>query len=207
MRQALPFRISRFVDATWRHPANQGFERFTAVSKALAWELYDRVGTRRLPWSVNIHNGMRVYCYRGCNCAKWVMCTRGWHDWHDMGFVKHYLRRGDNFVDVGANIGLYSLLASTLIGSTGTVDAFEPTPSTALRLQENLDLNGINCVRVHQLAVGNAAGIVRFQEERDEAMNRIRTGNDSDAGAIDVQCVRLADVSRGSPICAGKDGY
>ena len=132
------------------------------------------------------------------------MCTRGWKDWFEMGFVKHYLRPGDNFLDVGANIGFYSLLASTLIGSTGTVDAFEPTPSTALRLQENLDLNGINCVLVHQAAVGNAAGIVRFHEERDDSLNRMRTGNDSDAGDIEVHCVRLADVVGDRQYALGK---
>lgn len=80
MKQPLGSRISRFIDATWRHPANQWLGRAFAVSKALAWEAYDRVGTRRLPWSVRIFSGMQIYCYPGSNSAKWAMCTRGWQD-------------------------------------------------------------------------------------------------------------------------------
>lgn len=110
-----------------------------------------------------------------------------------MGFVKHYLRPDDNFLDVGANIGFYSLLASSLIRPTGVVDAFEPTPISALRLKENLKLNGIDCVTVHQKAVGNRAGTVRFQQVRDNYLNRISTGSGFE-GDTEVEYVRLADA-------------
>lgn len=56
-------------------------------------------------------------------------------------FVSRTLKKGDIFIDAGANIGLFSLIASREVGSTGLVIAFEPSPVTFNRLLENIDLN------------------------------------------------------------------
>ena len=46
----------------------------------------------------------------------------------DFNFIKSYCRRGDVVVDIGANIGTHSLVASKCVGDTGKVIAFEPHP-------------------------------------------------------------------------------
>src|SRR5579871_3144648 len=56
-------------------------------------------------------------------------------------FVSRYLRPGDVFVDVGANVGLYTVLASKMVGDTGSVHSFEPCSKTFRRLEENVRLN------------------------------------------------------------------
>ena len=48
------------------------------------------------------------------------------------------LRVGDHVVDVGANIGMISLLASAIVGPTGRVDAFEPNPLCAQKIRQTL---------------------------------------------------------------------
>lgn len=53
-------------------------------------------------------------------------------------FFINFLREGDTFLDVGAHIGYYTLLASVLVGESGKVHSFEPTPRTFISLQHNV---------------------------------------------------------------------
>jgi FkbM family methyltransferase len=68
------------------------------------------------------------------------------------------LRPGDIFVDVGANVGLYSVIAGRLVGKTGAVYAFEPCKSTFDKLVENVTLNRLNNVSCHCVALSDQCG-------------------------------------------------
>lgn len=59
-------------------------------------------------------------------------------------FVRRTLRRGDTFIDVGANIGWFSLLASTIVGPQGRIHAFEPREAIAKYLRRSFALNGLD---------------------------------------------------------------
>ena len=61
---------------------------------------------------------------------------------------EHILKAGDVVVDVGANIGYYSILAEKLVGESGTVFAIEPSESIRQRLKRNLELNASKGIRV-----------------------------------------------------------
>jgi len=65
---------------------------------------------------------------------------------------------GDTFVDVGANIGYYSLLASKLVGDTGKVIAIEASPTNVAQLDRNLALNRTQNVRMVQAAASDVVG-------------------------------------------------
>jgi FkbM family methyltransferase len=73
-------------------------------------------------------------------------------------WVAETLRDGDICVDVGANIGYFSLLASRLVGRAGAVVAIEPSPSAHRRLQENLRRNRARNVRTVQAAAAETSG-------------------------------------------------
>lgn len=64
------------------------------------------------------------------------------------------LRPGDVVYDVGASVGLYSILLAKAIGQNGEVIAFEPENESFQRLQENLKLNGLRNIRPFQKALG-----------------------------------------------------
>jgi FkbM family methyltransferase len=67
--------------------------------------------------------------------------------------VRSKLKNGSIFIDVGANIGYYSLLASSIVGSEGKVYAFEASPSIYERLCENINLNDCKNISVINKAI------------------------------------------------------
>jgi len=74
------------------------------------------------------------------------------------------LNPADTFIDVGANSGFFTLLASHCVGPNGRVLAFEPVPSMRSRLQGNLSLNAAENVVIHDIALSNEAGEHLFHE-------------------------------------------
>ena len=76
--------------------------------------------------------------------------------------VRH-LALGSVAYDVGANIGIHTLLLSRLVGQTGQVYAFEPIPALYNRLRENVRLNpSLVAARPIQLALGDQSGTAAF---------------------------------------------
>jgi FkbM family methyltransferase len=95
----------------------------------------------------------------------------GLHEFEDMAFVLHCLRVGDTFVDIGANIGSYTVLASGVVGCE-TI-SLEPVPSTYQKLVRNVRVNGIEgLVELHHCAAGAGVGEVWFRTDHD-TMNRV----------------------------------
>jgi FkbM family methyltransferase len=78
--------------------------------------------------------------------------------------VRRLLRPGDGVLDVGANIGYFSLLFSRLVGPAGRVRAFEPVPGTAALLRQNLARNPALAARVqvYEVALSDREGEVRM---------------------------------------------
>jgi FkbM family methyltransferase len=68
------------------------------------------------------------------------------------------LRPGDTCIDVGANVGFFTLLMATSVGPTGAVWAFEPSPTTRARLLRNIQLNQVAHVTLREEAVSNVDG-------------------------------------------------
>jgi FkbM family methyltransferase len=71
--------------------------------------------------------------------------------------IASYLKPGMRVIDVGANVGLYSILASSIIGGSGAVWAFEPSGESYRRLLRNLELNGCSQVHPFQIALSSEA--------------------------------------------------
>jgi FkbM family methyltransferase len=77
-------------------------------------------------------------------------------------FLAERLRPGDAFVDVGANVGYFSLQAARLVGDQGRVVAIEASPSLYARLLENLALNAVRNVRALNVAAADRTGRLRL---------------------------------------------
>lgn len=74
---------------------------------------------------------------------------------NERDFVISYLAPGDTFVDVGANIGLFTLLGADMVGPTGKVYAFEPVAATYARLCNNVARNRLQTVECVPMALSD----------------------------------------------------
>ena len=86
---------------------------------------------------------------------------------NEIGFIKKYLKNGDTFFDIGANIGLYTLHASKIIGNNGKVFAFEPTLGTFERLKQNIHLNELSNVKYYNIGLSNQKTILDLYVSND----------------------------------------
>lgn len=77
---------------------------------------------------------------------------------HELALLRELLQLGDTFVDAGANIGFYSIVASGLVGVRGQVIAIEMMPETARQLRANIALNDAANVRVAEIALSDRDG-------------------------------------------------
>lgn len=81
------------------------------------------------------------------------VCYTGIYEPQETRLASRVLRRGDVFVDVGANWGYFTLAASHWTGTGGRVLAFEPEPRLFELLRRNLALNGLRMVEPYPLAI------------------------------------------------------
>jgi len=118
-------------------------------------------------------------------------------------FLSHVPREAV-VVDIGANIGIWSVLMSRAVGPGGTVLAFEPSPANAALLRANLDRNGCENVVVVEAAVRRTSGSGRLDTASPGATHKIANGAvegyepESIAGmtkTLDTRPVFLAEFS------------
>ncbi|MEM0144066.1 MAG: FkbM family methyltransferase [Candidatus Parvarchaeum sp.] len=74
-------------------------------------------------------------------------------------YIKKNLKPGGSFIDVGANSGYYSLLASNIVGESGVVYSFEPFPQSYNRLKKNIELNMIRNIKIFNIALSSYDGV------------------------------------------------
>jgi FkbM family methyltransferase len=84
------------------------------------------------------------------------------------------LPRGGTFVDAGAHIGRYSMMAAEKIGPSGRVIAIEPSPDNYAFLCENRALNGMNWITPVQVALSKQDGVGEMVRGSDQATNSLR---------------------------------
>ena len=181
----------------WRHP-NNADRRARAVAGAVAWQASKRV--LRRPRVVRLTDTLRIECHPTSASGSNVIYFGKLFDPVEMTFLRRYLRPGDGFIDGGANIGVYSLLAASSVGPTGAVLAFEPDATSRAWLERNIELNGLSSVEVRSEALWDTAEVLRFREDVDVS-NRIEL--DTSTG-VEVSTVRLDDVAAGGTWALGK---
>lgn len=173
--------VGIILKSIWGNPGNRG-QRIARTLRAVGWQLDKRLFKR--PRLITLPNGVRMTAYPDCVVSSALIYTE-WPEYHELQFVRSRLRPGEYVVDVGANVGHVSLLLADIVGAERLV-AFEPTPVSFRRLQENWKLNGWNTRRLHQMAIGAEAGALFIPDsDRPETTNSLRTSK----GSHDVEVV------------------
>src|SRR5467141_3719936 len=89
--------------------------------------------------------------------GKFIYAFREYYE-PELAYLEKVLSQGKVFVDVGANFGVYTLVASRLVGATGKFIALEPTAQSFAVLRENIALNHFANVRAFQVALTQSSG-------------------------------------------------
>ena len=182
-------RTLRFIAAhelTRRHP-------WRALGRLATWQLRCRLAPAGIV--VPFVGGTRLLVRRGMTGATGnIYC--GLHEFADMAFVLHLLRPADLFVDIGANVGSYSILAAGACGAS--VVAFEPLPRTCAALLDNVRLNGLEArLAVINAGVGGEAGELAFSTGLD-TVNHVLSPLERDVvESVKVPVLRLDDALAG----------
>lgn len=116
---------------------------------------------------------------------------------------KEIIKKGDTVIDLGANIGYFTLLASKLVGANGKVFAFEPAPKNFEYLIKNIELNDYKNIVAIQKAVSNHNGKTKLYLSpydsghhtinRSDGIEAYRLGRAGDVVSIDIETVTLDD--------------
>jgi len=114
---------------------------------------------------------------------------------HLTRFYQGHLKPGMTFIDVGANIGFFTILASRLVGPEGRVIAFEPNSENCRLILLSLERNGINNVELYPLGLSDRRGFSYFSTYLGSNGGFLPSGNETllSGGCLVIPTVRLDD--------------
>lgn len=172
--------LSRSLRFIIEHPMNRG-RRGAALVRFAHWQIRSRIQAEVI---VNWIGSAKLAVRRGMTGPTGnIYC--GLHEYVDMRFVLDTLKPGDLFVDIGANVGSYTVLASKVCGAR-TI-AVEPDPDSARALRRNIQVNAIgDMVRVVESALGATEGKVCFTVGLD-TVNRVARPSDTETRQVDLR--------------------
>ena len=153
------------IDYICSHPNCQQ-QKIQSISKFVGWQVYKRLTHKYL--DIQILPEVKLRCYPDSYSAAAVLYC-GLYDYDEMNFLLRYLRAEDSFLDIGANIGVYTLLAASIIDS-GNIHSFEVLPKNYQRLQENLHLNQFKQVKTYDVAVSDRSGTIALNLAEGDSM-------------------------------------
>jgi FkbM family methyltransferase len=120
------------------------------------WEQFIASGNEYIDCNIGFGGILRLN--RQSSLSRWI--ATGDFERGERKLVSKVLRKGDFFVDIGANIGLYTVLAAKLVGAKGKVLAIEPSPTTSIILGKQLEINRLSNVTIIQAGVSSEAGFL-----------------------------------------------
>jgi FkbM family methyltransferase len=185
-------------------------------SKALFFSLFKRLsgyisgrGFARLPFATTFYQFLYKHLRPTGIVEVEVMGSRLFVNSHDTGSAPYLIMHGEwdppqtdiikallkekmVFVDIGANIGYFSLLAAGIVGETGKVIAFEPDVDNYALLMENIETNSSKNIIPVRKAVSDNAGKASFYL-KSENLSAHSLVKEKDTTVVEVETVTLDD--------------
>jgi FkbM family methyltransferase len=137
------------------------FERILQYKKHKLFKEYsDFLKSEKEFIEKKISDGLTIRLFRNANLSQELYCY-GFEE-SEVQFFNRYLKPGDYVLDVGANIGLFTLIACEKVSSSGKVFSFEPSPQTYNWLNENISANSLQNVKAIKSALSDRDGVIDF---------------------------------------------
>ncbi len=180
------FRTFRFMLS---HPIGRR-QPFKTLTRWLRWQ----AGSRLLRWPVAAPfiSSTRLLLRTGMRGATMNLYVGLW-EFEDMAFLMHLLRPGDRFIDIGANVGTYTVLAAGI--RQAHVIAIEPVPDTYQALLDNIHLNRLDDkVVAHNVGLAAREGKLPFSVSEGPT-NHVLTTAENSVPAACIPVKRLDDLA------------
>jgi len=154
------------------------------------------------PLPARLPNGCRVECDLRDHVQRHIFFQGAYEPIESYLFTR-LVREGSTVVDAGANIGQYSMIASTAVGASGQVHSFEPVEINFRHLKQNVGRNRLTNIHLNQIALWNESTRVRLELPgggdgigTNNGQYSVNTsGNANDLG-VTAQAVRLDDYAQ-----------
>ena len=164
-----------------RHPI-AGKQKTKSIFRFLKWQIARRL--MPYPFVYPFVGEMKLILQQGLTSAT-AQYYMGLSEFEEMSFVLHFIEKEDLFVDVGANVGCFTLLASG-VKKANTI-AIEPLPSTFQHLCNNLIINKLEeNVEVLNIGVGAKEGSLEFTHDNSQN-NHVATKNDCNTVSVQIK--------------------
>lgn len=173
------------------HPAYKR-HRIRTLWRCFKWECLKRRGKEvlvALPW------GVSMWCRPGKRYSSdgLIYVFNEYED--EAFFVQKFIKAGMTAIDIGANVGFFTLMMARLAGDSGRVHAFEPSRPTLEKLRRNIDENKLANITIHEVALSDREEERALHHDEDPSQNRFGQVV-SPAGEEKVRC-RPLDVELG----------
>jgi FkbM family methyltransferase len=188
-------KLFQIINYIRKHPLAERHP-FLAFYRFFYWQISQFVFPST--WTVTFIGHTKILLKKGLTGATGNYYT-GLHEFYDMSFLLHFLRKEDWFADVGANVGSYTILASGHVQAK-TI-AFEPVPSTFHWLSKNIEINKINkLVYAYNNGIGSKDDILFFTKNYDTVNHVVMNQENSDLTAVNVYSLQHFTRLHSTPI-------
>jgi FkbM family methyltransferase len=178
-----------------RHPFNKR-KPYLGICRFFKWQISNLFNKNPIIYPLTSNS--KIVIKKGMHGATGNIYN-GLLEYNDMLFVMHLLRADDYFIDIGANVGVYTVLASAEIGAYTL--SIEPVPSTFAFLEMNVDINKIrNKVSLMNIAIGEKEEVLSFTSNFD-AMNHVATNSEiNNENILNVNVYTLDSIVENIPV-------
>ena len=116
------------------------------------------------------------------------------HIWNYDVYRKGSIKKGDIVLDIGSHVGIFSVLASKLVGDSGKVFSFEPSPNNFYLLKKNIKLNDINNITAINKGVSNKQGVKKLFLSLFGYGGNSFFKNQNKKDFINIDCISLTEA-------------
>lgn len=148
-------RVDRYIDRKVNEILTR---RFKYHYYSELWDAAIRKGETKV--LKELPEGLKFLCSSDSVLDKMIFTNEFEND--EIIFLNRFLKSGDQFIDIGANSGLFAVYAAKAVGNEGKVFAFEPTDTTYKKLRENIELNKFANIVTYQLAISSKNEVLEF---------------------------------------------
>ena len=145
-------------------------------------------------WRLCLHGTSGAFEVRTAWQLRWLESVQVSADLDpDLQALMTSVRPGDVVYDIGANMGLFSIMLGHRVGAAGLVVSFEPQAEVFEHLQTNVRLNALRNVRAFRKALGAVGGSASVSIAKESVLSRLKTAEDSTAGPREQVDVVVGD--------------